>query len=107
MLHWDQVSRMGGDSTPVNQHIKDKDKARLKVLVADDFQSMQQALVTCLDALPDFQVVGIASNGSEALQISADVKPDVVIAGLQMPVMDGFRLMRELRRSYPGIHLIA
>jgi CheY-like chemotaxis protein len=80
---------------------------RVRALVVDDFVSMQQALAVCLQALPGIEVVGTALNGKEALEKVPILKPDLAIVDLQMPVMDGFQLMRHLRRDYPQIRLIA
>jgi CheY-like chemotaxis protein len=76
-------------------------------LVVDDFASMQQALTACLEALPNVHVVGTAQNGREALDLVRSLKPDLAIVDLQMPVMDGFQLMRHLRRDYPHVLLVA
>lgn len=80
---------------------------KCRVLVADDYPSMQQALVSCLEALDDVEVVGTAANGQEALSQALSLHPQIVIADLQMPVMDGFQLTRELRKQCPDIHVIA
>jgi DNA-binding NarL/FixJ family response regulator len=91
----------------VNDQRQDVQTAHRRVLIADDFPSMQQALVSCLEPFPCFEVVGVAANGREALEQSSELRPDVVVADLQMPVMDGFQLMRELRRLYPQIAIVA
>jgi DNA-binding NarL/FixJ family response regulator len=80
---------------------------KVRVLVADDYESMQLAIVSCLGMLDELEVVGTASNGEDALAKSSSLNPDLVIADLQMPVMDGFRLLRALRKAYPSIRLIA
>jgi two-component system, chemotaxis family, protein-glutamate methylesterase/glutaminase len=78
-----------------------------RVLVVDDFVSMHEALTSCLGALEQLEVVGTALNGKEALEKVSTLKPDLAIVDLQMPVMDGFQLMRHLRRDYPQIRLVA
>lgn len=79
----------------------------VRTLVVDDFATMQQALTACLQALPNIEVVGTALNGQEALDLVPTIKPDLAIIDLQMPVMDGFQLMRHLRLSYPNMRLVA
>ena len=81
--------------------------AKCRVLVVDDYPSMQQALVSCLEAVDGVEVVGTAANGQEALRQALCLHPQIVIADLQMPVMDGFQLTRELRRQCPEINVIA
>jgi two-component system, chemotaxis family, protein-glutamate methylesterase/glutaminase len=80
---------------------------RVRTLVVDDFASMQQALTACAESVAGVEVVGTAFNGKEALDKTALLKPDLVIVDLQMPVMDGFQLMRHLRRDYPHVRLVA
>ena len=80
---------------------------KCRVLIADDYPSMQQALVSCLEVVESVEVVGIAANGEEALQQALLTNPNLVIADLQMPKMDGFQLMRELRRHFPKLAVIA
>jgi two-component system, chemotaxis family, protein-glutamate methylesterase/glutaminase len=82
-------------------------RQQVRTLVVDDFVSMQEALSACLSSLPGVQVVGTAGNGKEALEKVPLLRPDLAIVDLQMPVMDGFQLMRQLRRDYPHIRLVA
>jgi two-component system chemotaxis response regulator CheB len=79
----------------------------IRAMVVDDFLSMHQALANSLSSLAQVEVVGTALNGKEALDKVPALKPDLVIVDLQMPVMDGFQLMRLLRRDYPAIRLVA
>lgn len=79
----------------------------IRALVVDDFESMRQALTVCLEALDSIEVVGTAQNGQEALEKIALLKPNLVIVDLQMPVMDGFQLMRHLREEHPVMRLVA
>lgn len=87
------------DDTPESRSVR--------TIVVDDFASMQQALTACLEALPNVEVVGTALNGQEALDLIPKLSPDLAIVDLQMPVMDGFQLMRHVRRDYPNIRLVA
>lgn len=80
---------------------------KCRVLVVDDYPSMQQALVSCLETLDGVEVVGTAANGKEALDQALSLHPQIVIADLQMPIMDGFQLTRELRKQCPEINVIA
>jgi DNA-binding NarL/FixJ family response regulator len=79
----------------------------IRTLIADDFVHMQTALAECLQAIPNIVVVGSVGNGQEALDQLPELKPDLAIVDLQMPIMDGFRLLRELRRRHPEMRLIA
>jgi len=61
----------------------------IRVLVADDQAIVRDGLVTVLSLLPDIEVVGEAANGEEAVRLTAQLLPDVVLMDLRMPVMDG------------------
>ena len=63
--------------------------APIRLLVADDHPVMRAGLVAVLIEESDFEVVGEAANGAEALALVARLSPDVVLIDLQMPVMDG------------------
>jgi|SRR6185369_7403784 len=80
---------------------------KCRVLIADDYPSMQQALASCLEVMETVEVVAIAANGEEALRQTLELHPRIVIADLQMPIMDGFQLARELRRRCPEVKVIA
>jgi two-component system chemotaxis response regulator CheB len=79
----------------------------VRTLVVDDFVSMHEAIATCLRAVTAVEVVGTALNGREALEKIPILNPDLAIVDLQMPVMDGFQLMRRLRSQYPRIKVVA
>ncbi|MGZ4788572.1 MAG: response regulator [Terriglobales bacterium] len=79
----------------------------IRTVVADDFPHMQAALVSCVESLPGVQVVATALNGKEALDRVREHRPALAIIDLQMPVIDGFKVLRELRQTYPGMRLIA
>lgn len=80
---------------------------QVRAVVADDFPHMQEALVSCLETVPGIEVVATALNGREALDMVREHAPSLAIVDLQMPIMDGFKLLRELRRAYPAMHLVA
>ena len=79
----------------------------IRAVVADDYPHMQQALVSCLESMAGIEVVGTAVNGREALDMVRKQEPGLAVIDLQMPVLDGFKLLRELRKAYPTMHLVA
>lgn len=70
----------------------------IRVLVADDHPIFRAGLRALLDGQPDMRVVGEAGNGLEAVQRSRELKPDVVLLDLTMPVLDGLGALREMQR---------
>lgn len=70
----------------------------IRVLIAEDQAMVLGALAALLDTEADIDVIGQARNGSEALQLIADGKPDVVLTDIEMPEMTGLELAAELKR---------
>jgi DNA-binding NarL/FixJ family response regulator len=81
--------------------------APVRVLVTDDQALFREALVTLLGARPEVTVVGEAGNGAEALARSAELRPDVVLMDLHMPVLDGIAAIRRLRVEQPEVRVLA
>lgn len=73
----------------------------IRVLLVDDHAVVRQGMRRLLNR-DGFEVVGEASNGSEALRAVAEHSPDVLVLDLQMPVMDGLAVMHELKAKAAG-----
>jgi DNA-binding NarL/FixJ family response regulator len=67
-----------------------------RVLIADDQPLMRSALRICLDAEPDLEVVGEASDGAEAVRLVQRLRPDVVVMDVRMPILDGIEATRRI-----------
>jgi DNA-binding NarL/FixJ family response regulator len=72
-----------------------------RVLLADDQESVRHAFRIILDAQPDMRVIGDAADGVAALELTRRLQPDVVMADIRMPRMDGLELTRAL--AGPGV----
>ncbi|MCX4745329.1 response regulator transcription factor [Kitasatospora sp. NBC_01287] len=70
--------------------------APIRVLIADDQESIRGAFRIILDAQPDIHVIGEAANGETAVELARHLKPDVVLADIRMPRVDGLELTRLL-----------
>jgi len=79
----------------------------IRIVIADDHAVVRQGLKMFLLDDPEFEVVGEAQNGSEALDLARDLKPDVVLMDLLMPVMDGITAIGHIRRELPDVEVIA
>lgn len=73
----------------------------IKVLIVDDSPVAQEFMTHILAAQPDMQVVGIANNGEEALELVKEKKPDVITMDIHMPRMDGLETTRQMMEKFP------
>ncbi len=74
----------------------------IRVLVADDQALVRAGFGVLIETAPDLEVVGMASNGAEAVQLTAQNRPDVVLMDIRMPIMDGLQATAEILRSPDG-----
>ena len=79
----------------------------VRVLVADDQALFREALTTLLEVQAGIEVVGEAANGEEAVRSSAELRPDVVLMDLRMPVLDGIAATARLRAEQPAVRVLA
>ena len=69
---------------------------RIGVVVADDQELVRTGFRVILDSEPDIEVVGEANNGSEAIEVVGQFRPDVVLMDIRMPVLDGLDATRRI-----------
>lgn len=84
-----------------------KIEGKIRVMIVDDHAVVRSGLSTFLMVYPDFELVGEAENGEEALRECERLKPDVILMDLMMPVMDGVAATRAIRLKVPGTQVIA
>lgn len=81
--------------------------ARIRVLVVDDHAVVRSGLAMFLQAFDDFELVGEAGDGAEAVRLCAQMAPDVILMDLLMPQMDGIAATQAIRERHPGAQVIA
>ncbi len=79
----------------------------IKVLIVDDHALVRMGIRRLLDDLPDMSVVAEAENGESALMLVKTHLPDVVLLDMKMPGMDGWEVIRRLKKSNPHVKIIA
>lgn len=82
-------------------------KKKLKLILADDHQIMTDGLQALLSDVNDIEVVGIATNGKDVLELLGTMTPDVVVTDINMPLMDGVTLTREIITNHQGVRVLA
>jgi DNA-binding NarL/FixJ family response regulator len=78
----------------------------IRVLLAEDHNLVRAGLADLLGNVPDFQVVGAAADGAEAVALAAERRPQVVLMDLLMPDVDGIEATRRIVKSDPGVQVV-
>jgi CheY-like chemotaxis protein len=79
----------------------------IRVLLVDDHTMVRQGIRSLLDNHATIQVVGEASDGKQAIDLAKELRPDVVIMDVNLPIVDGLTATHEMRRDCPGTVVIA
>jgi two-component system, NarL family, response regulator NreC len=80
--------------------------ARLRLLVADDHPIVRHGLRKIVEAQPDWEIVGEASDGQDAVQQTLRLRPDVAIVDIGMPVVDGIEATRQISQRCPDVQVL-
>ena len=81
-------------------------KHPVRVLIVDDDQPIRLSLKLVLGSDPDIEVVGEAVNGRQAVELTAETQPDVVLMDCKMPVMDGLEATQLIKSRQPEVKVI-
>jgi DNA-binding NarL/FixJ family response regulator len=82
------------------------DAPRVAVLVADDHGLIRNALAAFLDGIDDIEIVGLARDGAEAVELARERHPRVVVMDVSMPRMDGVQATREILYNDPDTRVV-
>ena len=80
--------------------------SRLRILLADDHTVVRQGLRKILEARPQWEVVAEAADGREAVKQAEEVKPDVAIMDVAMPLLNGIEAVRQIARKASGTRVL-
>ena len=79
----------------------------IRVMLVDDHTMVRRGLATILKVFDDLQLAGEAESGEAAIQLCAEVLPDVILMDMSLPNMDGATATRAIRKQFPHVQVIA
>jgi len=78
----------------------------IRILLADDHNILRAGLRVLLNTEPEFEVVGEAADGNQAMQLAATLSPDIVLMDINMPGLGGVEATKRLKEMQPEIHVL-
>jgi DNA-binding NarL/FixJ family response regulator len=80
---------------------------KINIIIADDHRIFLEGLTALLQNSEELCIIASVSNGQEVLDILKVKQADVVLTDVDMPIMDGMKLTKELKKSFPGVKILA
>jgi DNA-binding NarL/FixJ family response regulator len=78
----------------------------VRILIAEDHAIVREGIRMILATQPDFEVIGEAAGGADAVALVAELHPDVVVMDISMPGMNGVDATRTIRKAHPDVHVL-
>jgi len=78
----------------------------VRILIADDFPAWRHCVLTLLEPIPEFQIVGEAADGLEAVRKSHELQPDLILLDISLPKMNGIEVARQICRATPSATIL-
>jgi len=79
---------------------------KTRILLAEDHKVVREGTRRLLESQPDFEVVGEASDGIEAVELAKKLKPEIIIMDVSMPRLNGIEATRQIKAIYPNIAIL-
>ena len=79
---------------------------KIRLVLADDHTILREGIRALLEDQPDMAVVGEAEDGRQAVQLTHDLRPNVVLMDIAMPLLNGLEATRQIKRDHPEIHVL-
>ncbi len=79
---------------------------KIRILLADDHAVVRDGLKAALEIEPHIEIIGEANNGKEAVELAKELRPDIVVMDMNMPILDGVGASRKIKEDLPGIKIM-
>lgn len=78
----------------------------LRIVIAEDHETVREGLKMIIEAQDDMEVVGCAGDGREAIRLAEELKPDIILMDVSMPVLNGLKASAKLGRIMPEVKIL-
>lgn len=92
--------------SPTEKNLPAPREEKIRVLLADDHAILRQGIRMLLEAQPDMEVVGEATNGREAVEQARLLRPLVILMDISMPELNGLEATRKIKQEFPAIQIV-
>lgn len=79
---------------------------KIRIMLVDDHEAVRRGVANLIQEYPDFEIVGEAADGEEAVSRTRKIRPDIVLMDVNMPRMDGIQATRIIHDEFPDVHVI-